>query len=380
MSSFGDEHGSHRGAVRGVRVALAVVLMMVGACTSGVQLETPIPSRSVRTTPAGPTGRQVLDRLVLTADVSEVPPAWTNVATIPFGDATDQLGLVTDVHRTPIPYLPRSFAIGPDGSIWILDVVKHRLAHFGPTGSYLGAIGGFKFDRFSPRPRDVLFSNRKMYVLEELQLAATLVTIGADRSLQRSQPVDQGRPVVLEMLYPSPTGVAARFDGWADEIGAGPRGIARFDPPASTTARFLPGVPLPAGYSIALEASSDQDVDLTFTDATAVTVRPVHLQLVVTADGRHKVIPMVAGEAIEAVGADRVAIFVQISPARPGDADRFGGGQWLFQLGTRGPVTWERLPTPEISNEEQARHLAAGPDGRIYLMLPTKEGERIYSR
>jgi hypothetical protein len=226
----------------------------------------------------------------------------------------------------------------------------------------------------------VLFSNGRIYVLEEYQLAATLVIIGSDLSLQRSQPVDQGRPVVLELLYPSPTGVAARFDGWANEIGAGPRGIARFDPPASTSARFLPGVPLSAGTSIALEASSGQDVDLTFTGEAGVAIRPVHLRLVATANGRQKEIQMVAGETIEAVGGDRAAIFVQISPASPGDADRFGGGAWLLQLGARGPVVWERLPKAEISNEEQARHLAAGPGGRLYLMVPTKEGERIYTR
>lgn len=89
---------------------------------------------------------------------------------------------------------------------------------------------------------------------------------------------------------------------------------------------------------------------------------------------------MVAGAKIEAVGVDRVAIFVQISPARPDDADRFGGGLWLLEVGTSGPLVWERLPKGEISNEEQARHLAAGPDGRVYLMVPTEEGERIYSR
>jgi hypothetical protein len=302
------------------------------------------------------------------------------VAAIPWGDAIEQVGLVTDVHRTPIPYVPRSFTIAPDGTIWILDVVKRRLAHYGADGTYLGAMGGFSFDRFSPRPRDVVFSNGRIYVLEEHSVTATLVTFRADRSLQRTQPLDQGRPVVLELLYPSRAGVAARFDGWADEVGAGPRGIARFDPPRSTIAQFLPGVPLSAGSSIALEASSDTDLELTFTGSTGVAVRPVHLRLVADLQGRQHELPVVAGAKIEAVGVDRVAIFVQLSPARPGDAERFGGGLWLLEVGTSGPLLWERLPTGDISNEEQARHLASGPDGRIYLMVPAKEGERIYGR
>jgi hypothetical protein len=367
--------------VRGLATLLATVLMAVCACTAGPAPGSPTPSRSVRAATAHPTGSpHVLEQLVLTADLSVPPRTWTLVATIPWGDASEQLGLVTDVHRTPIPYVPRSFTIAPDGTIWILDVVKRRLAHYGSEGTYLGAIGGFRFDRFSPHPRDVVFSNDRIYVLEEHSVIATLVTFGADRSLQRTQPLDHGRPVVLELLYPSPTGVAARFDGWADEVGAGPRGIARFDPPGSMFAQFLPGVTLSTGPSVALEASSDTDLELTFTGKAGVAVRPVHLRLVADLEGRQRELPMVAGAKIEAVGVDRVAIFVQISPARPDDAERFGGGLWLLEVGTSGPLVWERLPKGEISNEEQARHLAAGPDGRIYVMVPTKEGERIYGR
>jgi hypothetical protein len=302
------------------------------------------------------------------------------VATIPWGEARDKLGLVTDVHRTPIPYLPRSFAVAPDGTFWILDVVKHRLAHFGPGGAYLGAVGGFRFDRFAPSPRDVVFAHGTIYVLEEMQVTATLVSIGGDGVLHRSQPRDQGRPVVLELLYPSPAGVAARFDGWADPVGAGPRGFARFDPPASTVAEFLPGVPLSEGNSIALEAPSETDMALTFTGKSGEVIQPIHVRMVAEMNSRQKEIPIIAGETIEAVGRDRAAILVRISPARGADAERFTGGQWLLEIGTRGPVVWERLPEAGISNEQQARHLATGPDGRLYLMVPTREGERIYGR
>ncbi len=318
--------------------------------------------------------------MVLTADLTEATSPWHLVATIPFGEAIEQLGLLTDVHRTPVPYLPRSFAIAPDGSIWILDVLKHRLAHYTTPGRYLGQLRGFRFDRFSPHPRDVLFSNGTMYVLEELQVVATLVTVGADGSLERTQPLDQGKAVVLGLLYPSHKGVAALFDGWADPVGAGPRGIARFDPPASTVARFLPGVPLSGGASIALGASTDQDIDLTFTNAQRVAVQPVHFKAVVRSGDSTKEIPAVAGAIIEGVGKDRVAIYVEVAPSRPADAERFGGGSWLLEIGTRGPLVWERLPTAGISDEEQVRHLAVGPDGHLYLMVPTKGGERIYSR
>jgi hypothetical protein len=365
-------------SVAGFLVALSVV----SACTTGPARTSPSGSPSVRraTPPPGSTPRR-LEEVVLTADLSEAPAPWHLLATIPFGRSAEELGLLTDIHQTSVPLLPRSFAIGPDGSIWILDVQKRRLAHYTPAGAYIGQIGGFKNDSLSPHPRDVLFSGGQMYVLEDEGVVATLVTVGRDGSLDRVQPSDEGKAVVLELLYPSSRGVAALIDGWADPVGAGPRGIATFDPPGSTTARFLPGVPLPAGGWISLDAPSDQDVELTFTKAATAAVQPVHLKVVAAGTGGEtKELAAVAGPTIEGVAMDRVAIRVQISPAEPDDAERYGGGSWLLGIGTRGPLEWERLPAGDISNEEQARHLAVGPDGRLYLMVPTKEGERIYAR
>jgi hypothetical protein len=376
-----DPAADHRGARR-VSIAAFLALSIVCACTTGPARTTPTRAPSVRRAtppPSSPTRR--LEEVVLTADLSEAPAPWHLVATIPFGRSVEELGLLTDVRHTAVPLLPRSFAIAPDGSIWILDVLKHRLAHYTSAGAYIGQIGGFKFDRFSPHPRDVLFSNGRMYVLEDKGVLATLVTVAPNGSLHRVQPVDQGKAVVLELLYPSATGVAALLDGWADQAGAGPRGIAMFDPPGSTSAQFLPGVPLWDGGWIALDAPSDQDIDLTFTKAAApVAVQPVHLKIVTGRGGGTKELGAVAGPTIEGAATDRVAIHVRISPAQPDDAERYGGGSWLLGIGTRGPIVWERLPTGDVSNEEQARHLAVGPDGRLYLAVPTKEGERIYGR
>jgi hypothetical protein len=363
--------------MRRVSIAAFLALSIVCACTTGPARTIPTRTPSVRraTPPPGSTTRR-LEEVVLTADLSEAPAPWHLVATIPFGRSVEELGLLTDVRHTAVPLLPRSFAIAPDGSIWILDVLKHRLAHYTSAGAYIGQIGGFKFDRFSPHPRDVLFSNGRMYVLEDQGIVATLVTVGQDGSLDRVKPSDQGKDIVLELLYPSDAGVAALFDGWADNPGAGPSGIAAFDPPASTVARLLPGVPLQRGGWISIEAPSDQDIDLTFTKPTATAVQPVHVKVVAGT----KELAAVAGPTIEGVEGDRVAILVQISPAKPDEAERHGGGSWVLGIGTRGPIVWEWLPTGDISNEEQARHLAVGPDGRLYLMVPTKEGERIYGR
>jgi hypothetical protein len=76
---------------------------------------------------------------------------------------------------------------------------------------------------------------------------------------------------------------------------------------------------------------------------------------------------------------DDVVMYVMLSPSRTRDARQFGGGRWLLRMG-RSPVLWERLPSPPLSDEPQARHLALGPDGAIYLMVATKEGMLILRR
>ena len=72
-------------------------------------------------------------------------------------------------------------------------------------------------------------------------------------------------------------------------------------------------------------------------------------------------------------------MFVMLTPSRPTDARRYGGGRWLLRLG-RSPVLWERLPDPGIADEPQRRHISLGPDGSIYLMVAEKQGVVILRR
>jgi hypothetical protein len=359
---------------------LAASAFTLGACTGSGQASLTGPSPTPRPSTSPAEASRPLDRVILTADLSEPPVAWELVATIPFGDGLKRLGLVTDPHHTPIPYLPRSFAVAPDGSFWILDVLNHRLAHYGPRGRYLGDVGGFKFDRFSPQPRDVLFSGGRMYVVEEDHLRAVLVTVEPGGALHRTHLYDQGQEVVVTMLFPDDRGVAGWIGGYADNPGAGPRGVARFAPPESGVQILLPGVPVPPDRFVDVEAPSDQELEVRLTSASRGSVLPLTVRVVTAARGG-KQIPAVMGPNMEAVAGGEVALYVPISPARPGDAERYGGGPWLLRTAINGgPLVWERLPKPGISAEDQVRHLAAGPDGSLYLMVPTKAGERIYRR
>jgi len=99
-----------------------------------------------------PTVRPALE---LTADLRERAPDWKRLAFIPFGRGEARLGHEVPPVHTDRPLMPPSFAVARDGSFWILDVVKRRIAHYAPGGSYLGEVGGLFFDRAHPYPVDL---------------------------------------------------------------------------------------------------------------------------------------------------------------------------------------------------------------------------------
>jgi hypothetical protein len=84
---------------------------------------------------------------------------------------------------------------------------------------------------------------------------------------------------------------------------------------------------------------------------------------------------------IEGIEGGAVLVYAGLAPSSAAAATRYGSGRWLLRLGSDGsPLVWERLPTPAIDDTLQERHLATGPDGRIYLMVPDRRGEHIYVR
>src|SRR5207249_1003048 len=75
-----------------------------------------------------------LPAVVLVADLSSPRARWDRVAFVPFGPGRGRLGVVTSRDLTPVPLVPPSFAVAPDGSLWFLDLVKRRLAHYSAEG------------------------------------------------------------------------------------------------------------------------------------------------------------------------------------------------------------------------------------------------------
>ena len=59
---------------------------------------------------------------------------------IPYGDGEEELGTALGGDMGGLDLGPEYGAQAPDGSWWILDAAKRRLAHYSETGEYLGAV------------------------------------------------------------------------------------------------------------------------------------------------------------------------------------------------------------------------------------------------
>lgn len=65
----------------------------------------------------------------------QLGPDWVRDAVIPYGPNDSELGVDTSGSTCPPGCGPDSAAPGPDGTWWVLDSVKHRLAQFAVDGS-----------------------------------------------------------------------------------------------------------------------------------------------------------------------------------------------------------------------------------------------------
>jgi hypothetical protein len=365
------------------RLALCVVIAFVGtSCTGGGQPAIPSsrPTPGVMGVPSVAPSVAVREQIVLNVFLSEPLTPWRHVAFVPFGDAMGELGLVTDPNRTPVPYIPRSFDVDQDGSIWILDTVKKRVGHFDQSGRFLGAIDGFRFDRFSPHPRDLVVSGGRVHVLEEVgDRTANVVVASGDGMLVRRLVQDQGKPVTVSYLFPLAGGIGGAVGGYVDPGGGlGPAGHARLVLEGRGEVQVLPG--LPVGSNSWIQAGfggTDDILGVLETVANSATEQPI--KLVVRPRPAAPAIPAVWGGTILVPVDQAIGIFARVSPADPADAERYGGARWFMRVG-RGALIFERLPDNEISDEELVRPIAAGPDGSFYLMLIRKKGVEILRR
>ena len=298
---------------------------------------------------------------------------------VPFGKQPGQLGF--KAFREGPASQPAALAVGQDGSLWIDDRWKRRVAHYSPSGRYLAEAGPLE----EGRGWDLAVQGGRIFVLVE-QETGVIGSVDGDAVVQ-NQVKYRGEPLFTFQIIPTVLGLVAE----AGQVpGSHPGDLGSFlllDLPRTEAKALLPGLPLGRG-DLYLDASvssqpahpdGDQDFDLSFTSKEIGQTQPLEVELIAHDRGRARSLPAEVGLTEPLPIGDDVLFLVKVAPTRPDDADRFGGGRWLLRVG-RSPLLWERLPYPKIGDELQHRHLALGPDGSIYLMVAEKGGELILRR
>jgi hypothetical protein len=367
---------------------MPVLLLAVSACVRSPSPPAPSESSS-RTSSDAPTPAavQTAEGIVLRADLKDPVTMWEQVAFIPFGASESELGVIDDIEQASLPLMPPSFALAPDGSLWVLDLIKRRVAQYSAAGSFLGAVGGFDLDRFSPSPIDMGFVGDRLFVVERLEQAtgSAIRFVEGGVLSPRTALRGGGVPVYVFKLLQGSSELMGVSGGYAltseHHLGLGPRGPARLDPAGDGEITLVPGPLISPGVRAALTAPGDQDLEVSFVGRETRIVQPIHVAVVTGPEPDAVDLEAVVGAGMAAVVPHGVVAFVQLSPARPEDQERYGGGRWLLVVSDDGsPIVWERLPEGTLSDEWQERHLGVGPDGAIYLMLARPDGMEIVRR
>jgi hypothetical protein len=376
--------------------AVGAIALLLGSCT-GARVTTgplePAPAAVPSRSPAPPASTSTrAEPITLVADLSSPAARWERVATIPFGKGPERLGRFDDRRLVSLPLIPPSFAVGTDSSLWILDEVKERVAHYDGQGRYVGRVslerqpwGNF---------RDVALTGGGLAVLQEIHPLTgqgpeidsriDFLFLGPDGEGQGITPCTGGSGIYVSLLFARPdsqadTSVIGDVRAYSDFAGTPMGRFARFYASGNGEAAFGRGLPLGDDLWAGLESTSDQDFEVTFLTGTGAATQPVHVRVVPTLDAGG--MRAVVGSGMEVALSSGVGILVQLQPSAERDADRYGGGRWYLQLGPDNePLVWEPIPYGSHQQERQVRHLARGPGDSVYLMELTPSGEVIYRR
>lgn len=351
--------GVPRAVVKTIVMAAGLMSLNVGLLTC---TEAPTRERSDSPSPTPPT---TLDPVTLDANTDKAPVEWGEVAFLPGGDAPDEIGLDPCFHCEAV--VPAALAVGPDGTYWIADSYKRRIAHFAEDGSFIEAIPTER------GPADLAFIGERLYVLfEEGGRTIAAVDSGA-----------LGEPVVVSAAE-RPLHVLA-FVGYQDQLLAwfanAEQTLGRFwamgtIDPASGEVTPAPGVHVPGDLSmdlVPLLETRPLSYEVRWSEGGQV-IRRQQIRFQLVRDS--KLVRTTVGDTFIRTSTPRgISTLVSI-----GDGQGLPVGVWFLEIPADGTKpTFERIPHGAFIGDA-IRYIALGPDGRIYWMRLLEDGLHIYRR
>ena len=352
-------------------LALTVVLIALQAEPKGGGRITAPPSVSISPSPEP----SPLDPLTLTASLDEEPVSWQEVAFLPVGDAEAQIGVQPCFHCGE-QLLPSALAVDSDGSFWVADSFKARIAHFARDGSFIEAfpakIGSAVPD--STGSADLAFVGDRLYVLleEGRSRVAPLEARGLGEPIMVN---DEGQGLHVQAVIPGQDELTVMISG-AERLLSGYWAFATVDP-ATGQVTPSPGVRNSTGSYVDLQPRLETppgDFEIRWFQAGRglVAVQDVRFQLV---RGGQELRTTVGDTYVRTATRWGVATVMSI-----GNGQGLPVGAWYLEIVPESPsILFERLRGDGFIGNVR-RYLTVGPDGRVYWMRLLEDGLHIYRR
>lgn len=339
---------------------------LLAACTTPSTSETTSPS-SPSTASGAPTSPSPVELapLTLTASLDEPPLDWTEVTFIPAGSADSEIGFES-CSDCVLP-VPAALAVAKDGSFWIADPLKQRIAHFSSDGTFLAAI---PVDR---GPADVAFVGDRLYVLPEVG-GAVILGVKNGRLSKEIVANDDGKRLHVQGLIGGQDKLVTLIAG-AERLLGGYWAMATVDPATGQVApsagaqvsgsRFMDFAPL--------VDTPDADYEIRWSDGQETSEQQV-IRFQLTKNGRD-LRTSVGDTYLRATSSTGFVTLVNL-----GGRQGLPAGRWFMEVPADGTQpTFERVPQEGFIGDA-LRYLAVGDDGRVYWMRLLDDGLHVYQR
>ncbi|MET1011279.1 MAG: hypothetical protein ABWY83_02770 [Actinomycetota bacterium] len=311
-----------------------------------------------------------LDPLTLTASLDEEPVAWPEVAFLQAGDAEGDIGVQPCFHCGE-QLIPSALAVDPDGSFWIADSFKARIAHFARDGSFIEA---FPAEIGSAVPNssasaDLAFVGDQLYVLLE-EGRSRVVPMEADGLGEPMIVSNEGQGLHIEAVIPGQDELTVMISG-AEQLLGSYWAFATVDP-ATGQVTPSPGVRDSTGSYIDIQPVFDDAPPGTFeirwSQPAESSLTTQELRFQVARGGEERNTP-VGDTYVRTATRWGVATVMSIA-----------NGAWYLEIVPESPrITFERLPRDGFIGDVR-RYLTVGSDGRVYWMRLLEDGLHIYRR